>query len=131
VIDRLLKSNRGLLPFHFLKAVAARLILEAGAAATDGETAVIDEMVRDALDASDERTSMGLVRYGGAGITRWNTWPFVTTKRLRSATEREVRALIWRPELVGYNRHIGPENRFHDRPLTPPPDSVPYRPIHA
>jgi hypothetical protein len=40
-------------------------------------------LLRDALNASDERTSIGLVRYGGDGITRWNTWRFMTTKGRR------------------------------------------------
>jgi hypothetical protein len=54
----------------------------------------------------------------------WNILRFITTKRPGFAHEREVRALIWKPEWAGHNRHIDPDNKFYRKPLTPPPPHV-------
>src|SRR5262249_32703499 len=64
-----------------------------------------------------------LVRYGLDHVG-WNVLRFITTKRPEFAHEREVRALIWKPEWAGLNRHVDANDKFHRQPLTPPPPHV-------
>jgi hypothetical protein len=81
--------------------------------------------LKSALNAMDDRAYLGLVRYGSRHMTGWNLFRFITTKRLKYASEMEVRAFLWIMDPhAGINRHIDIENRIHDRPLTPPPDHV-------
>lgn len=82
-------------------------------------------LLKSALDAMVERACLGLVRYGPQGMTGWNLFRFIFTKRVEYADEQEVRALLWIIDPhAGINRHIDVENRTHPRPLTPPPDRV-------
>jgi hypothetical protein len=83
-------------------------------------------LLKFALDAIGDRAFLGLVRYGSKHLTGWNLFRFITTKQLKYAEEREVRALLWIMDpLAGINRHFDSENRAHSRPLTsPPPDRV-------
>jgi hypothetical protein len=83
------------------------------------------QLLKSALDAMSDRAFLGLVRYGARHMTGWNLFRFITTKRAEFAGEQEVRAFLWIPDPhAGINRHIDVDNRLHDRPLTPPPDSV-------
>lgn len=80
-------------------------------------------LLKAALASCAGRPHLGLVRYGSAHLTGWNTQRFITTKRLHYRDEREVRALLWLPEqstLTGVNRHFDANNIPHRRPLTPP-----------
>lgn len=82
-------------------------------------------LLKSALDAMGDRAYLGLVRYGSKHLTGWNTLRFITTKRIKYADEREVRAFLWITDPhAGINRHLDIDNRAHPRPLTPPPDSV-------
>lgn len=79
-------------------------------------------LLKSALQALSDRASLGLVRYGPQGITRWNLFQFIFTKRQEYADEQEVRALLWVMDPhAATNRHIDGENRVYPRPLTPPP----------
>ncbi len=80
-------------------------------------------LLKVALDAMPERAMLGLVRYGFDHVG-WNILRFITTKRPDFKHEREVRALIWKPEWAGRNRHIDLDNNFHRRPITPPPPYI-------
>jgi hypothetical protein len=80
-------------------------------------------LLKAALDTMPDRVMLGLVRYGFDHVG-WNILRFITTKRPQFADEREVRALIWKPEWSGYNRHIDMNNKFHRKPLTPPSPHV-------
>jgi hypothetical protein len=83
-------------------------------------------LLKSALDAMTDRASLGLVRYAFRHLTGWNTLRFITTKRMKYASEQEVRALLWiTDEYAGMNRHFDIDNRAQPRPLTPPPDRVP------
>jgi hypothetical protein len=83
------------------------------------------QLLKSALDGIGDRAYIGLVRYGSAHLTGWNTFRFITTKRMRHADEREVRAFLWIVDpYAGINRHFDDDNRAHRRPLTPPPDRV-------
>jgi hypothetical protein len=81
------------------------------------------QLLKAALNAMSDRTMLGLVRYSSEHFG-FNVLRFITTKLPEFAEEREVRALIWKPEWVGCNRHIGPDNRCHRKPLTDPPPHV-------
>jgi hypothetical protein len=83
-------------------------------------------LLKSALDVMGDRAYLGLVRYGSAHLTGWNTFRFITTKRMKYADEREVRAFLWILDpYAGGNRHFDIDNRAHPRPLTPPlPDRV-------
>jgi hypothetical protein len=81
------------------------------------------DLLKSALDAMPDRIMLGLVRYSLNNVG-WNLLRFITTKRPEFASEREVRALIWKPEWAGQSRHIDSENRCHRIPLTPPPPHV-------
>lgn len=86
----------------------------------------------DAL-AAEDKPHLGLVRYGNEHLLpgRVNLMINVSTKQLRYADEREVRAMLWLvdPRETG-NRHIDRDNRFHPRPIYPTrqPEGV-HRPI--
>jgi hypothetical protein len=80
-------------------------------------------LLRTALNAMPDRAMLGLVRYSSEHVD-FNILRFITTKRPEFADEREVRALVWKPEWAGSGRHIGPDNRCHRRPLTDPPPHV-------
>lgn len=80
-------------------------------------------LLKAALDAMADRAMLGLVRYSFDHVG-WNILRFITTKRPDFADEREVRALIWKPEWAGNNRHIDLDNKFHRKPLTDPPPHV-------
>jgi hypothetical protein len=80
-------------------------------------------LLKAALDAMPDRSMLGLVRYGFEHVG-WNVLRFITTKRPKFSDEREVRALIWKPEWAGVNRHIDINNKFHRKPLTEPPAHV-------
>jgi hypothetical protein len=80
-------------------------------------------LLKAALDAMPDRAMLGLVRYGFDHIG-WNILRFITTKRPDFAHEREVRALIWKPEWAGQARHIDLDNKSHRKPLTDPPPHV-------
>jgi len=80
------------------------------------------DRLKSALHAMSDRAYLGLVRYGSGHLTGWNTLRFITTKRMKYADEREVRAFLWIIDpYAGGNRHIDGENRVYSRPLTPPP----------
>lgn len=82
-------------------------------------------LLESALNDMDDRAFLGLVRYGSKHLTGWNVLRFITTKRMKYADEREVRAWLWIMDPhAGINRHIDINNRVHTRPLTPPPDRV-------
>ena len=56
---------------------------------------------------------------------RVNLFRYITTKRIKYAHEREVRAFLWIPDPhAGINRHYDADNRVHPLPLTPPPPHV-------
>ena len=80
-------------------------------------------LLRAALDAMPDRAMLGLVRYSFDQVG-WNILRFITTKRPEFADQREVRALIWKPEWAGNNRHIDRNNKCHRKPLTDPPPHV-------
>jgi hypothetical protein len=80
--------------------------------------------LKSALDAFDDADEphIGLIRYGSAHLTGWNTHRFITTKRKTYEDEREVRTLLWiRDPYAGNNRHFDENNFPHDTPVTPPP----------
>jgi hypothetical protein len=82
-------------------------------------------LLKSALDAMDDRTFLGLVRYGSEHMTGWNLFRFITTKRIEYADEQEVRAGLWIIDpCAGGNRHFDSDNRAHTRPLTSPPATV-------
>ena len=80
-------------------------------------------LLRAALDAMPDRAMLGLVRYSFDHVG-WNILRFITTKRPEFTDEHEVRALIWKPEWAGNNRHIDENNKCHRKPLTDPPPHV-------
>lgn len=78
------------------------------------------------LDATPDRTYLGLVRYGWKLGTRWNLHRFITTKREEYSHEQEVRAALWLLNTGdGVNRHIDIDNRVHRRPVYSPPSTMP------
>lgn len=85
------------------------------------------EHLKAALVGMNGRPHLGLVRYGFAHLTGWNTQRFISTKQQKYAHEKEVRAALWISDpFPGINRHFDADNRVYDRPLTPPPaDRVP------
>jgi hypothetical protein len=80
-------------------------------------------LLKATLDAMPDRAMLGLVRYSFDHVG-FNILRFITTKRPEFADEREVRALIWKPEWAGNDRHIDLNNKFHRKPLTAPPPHV-------
>jgi hypothetical protein len=84
------------------------------------------ELLRSVLNGFRDRAFLGQVRYGSRHLTGWNVLRFITTKQLKYADEREVRAFLWimHPH-ADINRHFDIDNQPHVRPLTPPPNSVP------
>lgn len=81
-------------------------------------------LLKTALEGMpDEKKMIGLVRYSLDHVG-WNILRFITTKRPEYAGEREVRALIWKPEWAGQMRHVDINNKFHRKPLTEPPQHV-------
>jgi hypothetical protein len=79
-------------------------------------------LLKAALNRLADRAYIGQIRYGSKHLTGWNTLRFITTKQLKYADEREVRAFLWIIDpYAGINRHYDLENRIHTRPLTPPP----------
>jgi hypothetical protein len=83
-------------------------------------------LLKSVLGSIPDRPHLGLVRYGSAHLRGWNALSFVTTKREMFKQDREVRALLWVPDQnAGINRHFDADNRPHERPLTPPPETVP------
>jgi hypothetical protein len=82
-------------------------------------------LLKSVLDALDDRTFLGLVRYGSKHMIGWNLFRFITAKRIEYADEQEVRAGLWIiAPYAGGNRHFDSDNRAHTRPLTPPPATV-------
>jgi hypothetical protein len=82
-------------------------------------------LLESALDAMADRACLGLVRYGSQGVTGWNLFRFIFTKRVEYADEQEVRALLWIIDPhAAINRHVDIDNRAHLRPLTSPPNRV-------
>lgn len=84
-------------------------------------------LLKEALGGMNDRSYLGLVRYGSKHLIGqvWNIFRLITTKRLQYAEEQEVRAFLWIPDPhAGINRHIDADNRIHPLPLTPPPDYV-------
>ena len=82
-------------------------------------------LLKSFLSDTSERAYLGLVQYGSKHLTGWNIFRFITTKRLMYAHEKEVRAFLWRPDCAGRDRRVDANNRFHDRPCTPPPPHIP------
>jgi hypothetical protein len=85
------------------------------------------ELLKTALSEVNDRSYLGLVRYGSKHLIGqvWNIFRLITTKRLQYAGEQEVRAFLWIPDPhAGINRHIDADNRIHPLPLSPPPDYV-------
>ncbi len=80
-------------------------------------------LLKNALNRMPDRTMLGLVRYSYDQVG-WNILRFITTKRPAFSAEREVRALIWKPEWAGQMRHVDLDNKFYRKPLTPPPPHV-------
>jgi len=84
------------------------------------------DLLRSALEPLQDNVMLGPIRYGTAHLVGWNVLRFVTTKRESFASEREVRALIWRHDSGdGVNRHIDLNNWPHDRPILDPPPTLP------
>jgi hypothetical protein len=81
-------------------------------------------LLKRALDALPDRVMLGLVHYGNGHLS-FNVLRFITTKRPEFKEEREVRALIWKPEWAGQDRHIDVNNKCHPKPLSGPPPHVP------
>jgi len=68
--------------------------------------------------AGHPKAFIAKVRYGIKHLTGWNTLRFIMTKREQFQGDREIRALLWRPEVVtATNRHFDESNFPHDRPL--------------
>jgi hypothetical protein len=84
------------------------------------------DILKQVLDPLPDRVMVGLIRYGTKHLTGWNVIRFVTTKREEYSPEREVRSMIWLTDTGdGMNRHFGPNNRPHDRPIYDPPATLP------
>ena len=67
----------------------------------------------------DDNPHLGLVRYGWAHGTRYNTQRFITTKRLDYESEREIRAALWLLNTGdGMNRHFDLNNKPHGGQFT-------------
>lgn len=85
------------------------------------------QLLKAALNTMPDRAYIGLVRYGAQHMIgkRVNLFRYITTKRIKYAHEREVRAFLWIPDPhAGINRHYDADNRVHPLPLTPPPPHV-------
>lgn len=84
------------------------------------------DLLKQVLHPLPDKVMVGLIRYGTSHLTGWNVVRFVTTKREKYASEREVRAMIWLTETGdGMNRHFDLTNRPHDRPIYDPPHTLP------
>ncbi len=84
------------------------------------------DLLKRVLAPLPDKVMVGLIRYGTAHLTGWNTIRFVTTKRESYSAEREVRAMIWLTDSGDdINRHIDLANRPHDRPIYDPPPTLP------
>jgi len=83
------------------------------------------DLLKSALDAMPDRTSIGLVRYESSFMHKANLNSYITNKREKYADEQEVRAFFWILDPQGRgDRHIDAEGRVHPHVLTPPPDRV-------
>lgn len=83
-------------------------------------------LLKQVLDPLSDKVMLGLIRYGTKHLTGWNVIQFVTTKREKYSTEREVRAMIWLTDSGdGINRHFDLNNRPHERPIYDPPPTLP------
>lgn len=83
-------------------------------------------LFKEVLESCEGRFLIGLVRYGSSHLTGWNVVRFISTKKKQYAHEKEFRAALWQIDpTAGINRHFDANNRAHDRPLTPPSDSIP------
>lgn len=80
--------------------------------------------LKAALDALtlEDKAHLGLMRYGNSHLVpgRVNLMINISTKQLKYADEREVRAMLWLvdPYETG-NRHIDVDGRCHARPIYP------------
>ena len=84
------------------------------------------DLLKQVLHPLPDKVMVGLIRYGTSHLTGWNVVRFVTTKREKYSSEREVRAMIWLTETGdGMNRHFDLTNRPHDRPIYDPPHTLP------
>lgn len=84
------------------------------------------DLLKQVLDPLADKVMVGLIRYGTKHLTGWNVVRFVTTKREKYSSEREVRAMIWLTDTSdGMNRHFDQNSRPHDRPIYDPPPTLP------
>jgi hypothetical protein len=77
------------------------------------------ELLKATLATLLDKASLGLVRYGTEHLkSTFNTLEFITTKQLKYADDREVRAwlTVYHP-FEGGNRHIDLDNSVRPRPL--------------
>lgn len=77
------------------------------------------ELLYDALNGLHDDAHLGRVQYGTSHLTdRFNGMEFITTKELKYAPEREVRAIITSYDPLGSgDRHVDLNNDPHPRPL--------------
>jgi hypothetical protein len=76
------------------------------------------DLLKQVLDPLTDKVMVGLIRYGIKHLIGWNVVRFITTKRGKYLSEREVRAMIWLTDTGdGMNRHFDENNRPHDRPI--------------
>lgn len=69
-----------------------------------------------------QKAFLAQVRYGIKHLTGWNILRFIMTKREEYRDDREIRALLWHPELIQNTaRHFDLNNFPHSRPLTQAP----------
>jgi hypothetical protein len=89
---------------------------------TDGGVAICSTFVRlqHALDHSSERFYAGKVEYPGDLYGRFNVFSFIMSKRRSFEHEREVRGLIWRPDMLGRARNVDADNRVYPMPIVAP-----------
>lgn len=84
------------------------------------------DLLKQVLDPLPDNVMVGPIRYGTKHLTGWNVIQFVTTKREKYSSEREVRVMIWLTDTGdATNRHFDLNNRPHDRPIYDPPPTLP------
>jgi hypothetical protein len=78
------------------------------------------DLLKSIMDDMLDTAHLGLMRYCEERLNqrRINVLQFINTKRKRFKGEREVRAILWCPDLfAGGNRHFDVNNVPHCRPL--------------
>ncbi len=76
------------------------------------------DFLKEALNSVVDPAHMGLTRYGYQPTDPYNLTQFIYTKGTEFSREQEVRVVITcNDPVAGNNRHIGPTNFPHERPL--------------